>query len=171
MVSLPQPNLKQNFGMTDIPNFVTFDNSTIAPSLLPTVSSMSVSAGTPSDTVSKVNPMPEPTNSIYTMGTGCDNPNGDCSGGTRSPTMGVIDMPGMMGLSTPSSRRKIQNAEWNKPSYNYQRTKRAEGTNGTTAGVLAGVALFGIGLWGVSQLIETDFDGSGLLTGSSSTTP
>ena len=137
-----------NFGMTDLPNFVTFDDSTVATSLLPTVSSMSVSAGTPSDTVSKVNPMPEPTNSTYTM---------------RAPSM--------MGLSTPSSMRKIQNAEWNKPSYDYQRTKRAEGTNGTTVGIMAGVALFGIGLWGVSQLIETDFDGSGLLTGSSSTTP
>jgi len=190
MVSLPQPNLKQNFGMTDIPNFVTFDNSTIAPSLLPTVSSMSVSAGTPSDTVSKANPMPEPTNSIYTMGGGddCQHSSRNCAGvmagygiggnstmGLRprpgEPTMGLIDMPGMMGLSTPSSRRKIQNAEWKKPSYNYQRTKRAEGTNGTTAGVMAGLALFGFGLWGISQLIETDFDDSGLLTGSSSTTP
>jgi hypothetical protein len=158
-----------NFGMTDLPNFVTFDDSTVATSLLPTVSSMSVSAGTPSNTVSKANPMPEPTNSTYTMG-GCNNEDRDCPGsGTR--TSGIIDMPSMMGLSTPSSRRKIQNAEWNKPSYNYQRTKRAEGTNGTTVGIMAGVALFGIGLWGVSQLIETDFDGSGLLTGSSSTTP
>ena len=151
-----------NFGMTDLPNFVTFDDSTVATPLLPTVSSMSVSAGTPSDTVSKVNPMPEPTNSTYTMG----------STGNFSEGNTAIDIPSMVGLRKRRSGPTLErSAEWNKPSYNYQRTKRAEGTNGTTAGIMAGVALFGIGLWGVSQLIETDFDGSGLLTGRSSTTP
>ena len=146
-----------NFGMTDLPNFVTFDNSTIATSLLPTVSSMSVSAGTPSDTVSKVNPMPEPTNSTYSMS------------GVQQGT--VIDAPGMMSLSTPSSRRTIKSAEWNKPSYNYQRTKRAESTDVTTAGIVVGLALFGLGLYGISQQIGTSYDGSGLFTGSASTTP
>ena len=171
MVAIPQPNLKQNFGMTDIPNFVTFDNSTIAPSLLPTVSSMSVSAGTPSDTVSKVNPMPEPTNSSYTMGTRCDNPNGDCSGGTMSSSKGVIDMPGMMGLSTPSSRRTIKGAEWNKPSYNYQRTKRAETETPNTLGLVIGIGAVLIGTYGITKLLDTDFDDSGLLTGRVSATP
>ena len=95
-----------NFGMTDLPNFVTFDDSTTAIASLPTVSSMSVSAGTPSDTVSKVNPMPEPTNSTYTMGVGCREPPCEDGAGGGSNAMGIMDMPSMMGLSTPSSRRK-----------------------------------------------------------------
>lgn len=147
-----------NFGMTDIPNFVTFDNSTIAPSLLPTVSSMSVSAGTPSDTVSKVNPMPEPTNSIYTMGVGCREP--PCA----QPCIGCDE-------STPSSRRTIKGAEWNKPSYNYQRTKRAETETPNTLGLVIGIGAVLIGTYGITKLLDTDFDDSGLLTGRVSATP
>ena len=41
--------------------------------------------------------------------------------------MGVIDAPSMMGLSKPSDRRTIKGAEWNRPSYNYKRTKKANG--------------------------------------------
>lgn len=147
-----------NFGMTDLPNFVTFDDSTTAIASLPTVSSMSVSAGTPSDTVSKVNPMPGPTNSTYTMS---GVPQGDS----------VIDAPSMMGLSTPSSRRKIQNAEWSKPSYNYTRTQRAETDSTNTLGVAVASGLIFVGLYGVLKMIDTDFDDSGLLTGSVSATP
>lgn len=176
-----------NFGMTDLPNFVTFDDSTIATASLPTVSSMPVSAGTPSDTVSKVNPMPGPTNSIYTMGGGDDCQHGrNCAGVgpvyCREPpcpdgavggsnTMSIIDMPSMMGLSRPSSRRKIQNAEWSKPSYNYTRTQRAETDSTNTLGVAVASGLIFIGLYGVLKMIDTDFDDSGLLTGSVSATP
>ena len=135
--------------MTDLPNFVTFDDSTIATASLPTVSSMPVSAGTPSDTVSKANPMPGPTNSIYTMGSGDGCQHGrNCARVSPTytpprPTMGIIDMPSMMGLSTPSSRRKIQNAEWSKPSYNYTRTQRAEtdSTNALGVAVASGLIL------------------------------
>ena len=173
--------------MTDLPNFVTFDDSTIATASLPTVSSMSVSAGTPSDTVSKANPMPGPTNSVYTMGGGddCQHSSRNCAGigpvytpprftdpnpGPR-PGMGIIDMPSMMGLSTPSSRRKIQNAEWSKPSYNYTRTQRAETDSTNTLGVAVASGLIFVGLYGVLKMIDTDFDDSGLLTGSVSATP
>lgn len=151
-----------NFGMTDLPNFVTFDDSTIATASLPTVSSMPVSAGTPSDTVSKANPMPEPTNSIYTMGSG-----NDCQHGRNCAGIG----PSMMGLSTPSSRRKIQNAEWSKPSYNYTRTQRAETETPNTFGLVIGIGAVLIGTYGITKLLDTDFDDSGLLTGRVSSTP
>ena len=163
--------------MTDLPNFVTFDDSTTAIASLPTVSSMSVSAGTPSDTVSKVNPMPGPTNSTYTMRPdpwqvgGCREPPCRDGAGGGSNAMGIIDMPSMMGLSTPSSRRKIQNAEWSKPSYNYTRTQRAETNSTNTLGVAFASGLIFIGLYGVLKMIDTDFDDSGLLTGSVSATP
>ena len=168
-----------NFGMTDLPNFVTFDDSTIATASLPTVSSMSVSAGTPSDTVSKANPMPGPTNSVYTMGGRDDCQHGrNCAGPAFTdpnpgpiPGMGIIDMPSMMGLSTPSSRRKIQNAEWSKPSYNYTRTQRAETDSTNTLVVAVASGLIFVGLYGVLKMIDTDFDDSGLLTGSVSATP
>jgi hypothetical protein len=173
-----------NFGMTDLPNFVTFDDSTTAIASLPTVSSMSVSAGTPSDTVSKANPMPGPTNSTYTMGRppvgtlqptvvsnigSLTRPWRNRAGGSNA--MGITDMPSMMGLSTPSSRRKIQNAEWSKPSYNYTRTQRAETDSTNTLGVAVASGLIFVGLYGVLKMIDTDFDDSGLLTGSVSATP
>ena len=118
-----------------------------------------------------------PTKSIYTMGTPCDNPNGDCSGGTRSPTMGVIDMPGMMGLSTPSSRRKIQNAEWNRPSYNYQRTKKAENDEMTeiatkdNLGLVVGSLLVLFGGTYMLKTLETSYDSSGLFGSGGNPTP
>ena len=85
--------------------------------------------------------------------------------------MGITDMPSMMGLSTPSSRRKIQNAEWSKPSYNYTRTQRAETDSTNTLGVAVASGLIFVGLYGVLKMIDTDFDDSGLLTGSVSATP
>lgn len=85
--------------------------------------------------------------------------------------MGIIDMPSMMGLSTPSSRRKIQNAEWSKPSYNYTRTQRAETDSTNTLGVAVASGLIVIGLYGVLKMIDTTYDDSGLLTGSVSATP
>ena len=139
-----------NFGMTDLPNFVTFDDSTVATPLLPTVSSMSVSAGTPSDTVSKVNPMPEPTNSTYTMG----------STGNFSEGNTAIDIPSMVGLRKRRSGPTLErSAEWNRPTYNYTRTKSAEGDESKTTLITVGVVAFvALGIFGLFHIMDTDFD-------------
>ena len=109
------------------------------------------------DTVSMVIPMPGPTNSTYTMG-------------NSGPTMGVIDAPSMVGLSKPSDRRTIKSAEWNRPSYNYKRTKKAEESAiDSNLGLLVGGALLLIGVPTVLKMLDESFDASGLNIGGNPT--
>jgi len=147
-------------GMSDLDNFLTFDKSTIAPTLLPTPSPPRFDAGEPMDTVSMVIPMPGPTNSTYTMG---------LRPRPGEPTMGVIDAPSMMGLSKPSDRRTIKSAEWNRPSYNYKRTKKAEEVIDSTTGLLVGIGLLVIGVPTVLKMLDESFDASGLNIGGNPT--
>ena len=53
-------------GMSDLDNFLTFDKSTVTPTLLPELTPPRFDAGEPMDTVSMAIPMPGPTNSTYT---------------------------------------------------------------------------------------------------------
>ena len=56
-------------GMSHLDNFfLTFDKSTVTPTLLLEPAPPRFDAGEPMDTVSMVIPMPGPTNSTYTMG-------------------------------------------------------------------------------------------------------
>ena len=143
--------------MSDLDNFLTFDNSTVTPTLLPEPAPPRFGAGEPMDTVSMVIPMPGPTNSTYTMG-------------SSGPTMGVIDAPSMMGLSKPSDRRTIKSAEWNRPSYNYKRTKKAEESAiDSNLGLLVGGALLLIGVPTVLKMLDESFDASGLNIGGNPT--
>tara|TARA_B100001287_G_scaffold274971_1_gene281495 strand:- start:244 stop:675 length:432 start_codon:yes stop_codon:yes gene_type:complete len=142
--------------MTDLDNFLTFDKSTITPTMLPEPAPPQFDAGEPMDTVSMVIPMPGPTNSTYTMG-------------SSGPTMGVIDAPSMMGLSKPSDRRTIKSAEWNRPSYNYKRTKKAEEAIDSTTGLLVGIGLLIIGVPTVLKMLDESFDASGLNIGGNPT--
>jgi len=112
------------------------------------------------DTVSMVIPMPGPTNSTYTMG---------LRPRPGEPTMGVIDAPSMMGLSKPSDRRTIKSAEWNRPSYNYKRTKKAEEVIDSTTGLLVGIGLLVIGVPTVLKMLDESFDASGLNIGGNPT--
>ncbi|MHA1288389.1 MAG: hypothetical protein ACTSPB_13370, partial [Candidatus Thorarchaeota archaeon] len=166
--------------MSDFDNFLTFDKSTVTPTLLPEPLSPRFDAGEPMDTVSMINPMPKPTNSIYTMGGG-----GDCQHGRNcagigpvvyplprplaevrdkiagNSTMGVIDAPGMMGLSKPSDRKTIKNAEWKRPSYNYKRTKKSEMATKDNLGLVVGSLLVLIGGTYMLKTLETSYDSSG----------
>ena len=144
-------------GMSDLDNFLTFDKSTVTPTLLPEPAPPRFDAGEPRDTVSMEIPMPGPTNSTYSMG-------------SSGPTMGVIDAPSMMGLSKPSDRRTIKSAEWNLPSYNYQRTKKAEESAiDSNLGLLVGGALLLIGVPTVLKMLDESFDASGLNIGGNPT--
>jgi len=170
-------------GMSDFDNFLTFDKSTVTPTLLPEPLSPRFDAGEPMDTVSMINPMPKPTNSIYTMGSGDDCQHGRNCGAIGPvytpprPTMGIVDVPSMMGLSTPSSRRKIQNAEWNRPSYNYQRTKKAENdemaeiATKDNLGLVVGSLLVLFGGTYMLKTLETSYDSSGLFGSGGNPTP
>lgn len=143
-------------GMSDLDNYLTFDKSTVTPTLLPEPAPPRFVAGEPMDTVSMEIPMPGPTNSTYTMG-------------SSGLTMGVIDAPGMMGLSKPSERRTIKSAEWNRPSYNYKRTKKAEESVNSNLGLFVGGALLLIGVPTVLKMLDESFDASGLNTGGNPT--
>ena len=127
-------------GMTDMANFLIFDKNTIKRDSLPTPTSPIYSAGLNSDTVSKINPTPGPTNSTYTMGA-------EMLSESVRPT------------------RKVSKAEWNRPKYNYTRTKSAEEDEVTedfnTRLIPYGGALLALGgLYWMSRLIDTDWDGS-----------
>ncbi len=127
-------------GMTDMANFLIFDKNTTKRDSLPMPTSPIYSAGPNSDTVSKINPTPGPTNSTYTM-------SAEMLSESARPT------------------RKVSRAEWNRPKYNYTRTKSAEEDEVTedfnTRLIPYGGALLALGgLYWMSRLIDTDWDGS-----------
>jgi len=151
--------------------FSTIDEMTVTSAALPQPEVPRYSSGIPTDTISMINPMPNPTNSIYTMGGGGDCQHGrNCAGVTGNSTMGVIDAPGMMGLSTPSDRKTIKSAEWKRPSYNYKRTKKAEESAiNSNLGLVVGGALLLIGVPTVLKMLDESFDASGLNIGGNPT--
>ena len=137
--------------------FSTVDEMTVASAALPQPEVPRYSPGIPTDTISMINPMPKPTNSTYTMG-------------SSGPSMGIIDAPSMMGLSKPSDRRTIKSAEWNRPSYNYKRTKKAEESAiNSNLGLVVGGALLLIGVPTVLKMLDESFDASGLNIGGNPT--
>ena len=185
-------------GMSDLDNFLTFDKSTVTPTLLPEPAPPRFSPGVPRDTVSMINPMPAPTNSTPSNGdedprfqkmpdvkpswtppvyagfkiigqtpfkTGPVNSFSELGAGNST----VIDAPSMIGLSKPSDRRTIQNAEWNRPSYNYKRTKKAEDSVNSNLGLVVGGALLLIGVPTVLKMLDESFDASGLNIGGNPT--
>ena len=85
--------------------------------------------------------------------------------------MGVIDAPGMMGLSKPSDRRTIKGAEWKRPFYNYNRTKKAEMATKDNLGLVVGSLLVLIGGTYMLKTLETSYDSSGLFGSGGNPTP
>ena len=124
-------------GMTDMANFLIFDKNTIKRDSLPTPTSPIYSAGLNSDTVSKINPTPGPTNSTYTMGA-------EMLSESIKPT------------------RKVNRAEWNRPRYNYTRTKSAEEDEVTEDSniIYTGIGLVCVisGMYYILRNIDTDWD-------------
>ena len=137
-------------GMVDLENFLTFDKNTVKRDSLQMPASPIYSAGPNLDTISKINPMPGPTNSTYTMG----------STGNFSEGNTAIDIPSMVGLKKRRSGPTLErSAEWNRPTYNYTRTKSAEGDESQTTLITAGVVAFvAIGIFGLFHIMDTDFD-------------
>jgi hypothetical protein len=132
MYMLPTP------GMTDMANFIVFDKNTIKRNSLPTPNSPIYSAGLNSDTVSKINPKPGPTNSTYTM-------SAEMLSDYVRPT------------------RKVSRAEWKRPTYNYTRTKSAEAdespesSNTIYASIVGTLFVLGGGFL-LLKSIDTDWD-------------
>jgi hypothetical protein len=134
--------------MVDLENFLTFDKHTVKRDSFPMSASPIYSAGPNLDTISKINPMPGPTNSTYNMG--------PTSLGLNSSS----DDSGGIAIEDDGDSEGVEkSAEWNRPTYNYTRTKSAEGDESQTTLITVGtVVVVMIGIFGLFHIMDTDFD-------------